>query len=392
MNHCVAWLGMPIRLFLSIRRSMTGASASLLIILIVSLNIVWGYPWTGVFSASLAMLGVVYFVNRLLAPRLQIEASPPDHSPVGEPFDVALHLHQHGRLPTFDLQLRFANSRKGKDAFTRKKEEVELIETLGPGEYASATLTLKGTRRGIHDLPKVEVRSPFPFHVFEGQQSFACDTQIAITPAPLDQSQEDRAQVFIDQVSGWTQRQLSGESFDYVGNREYEVGMPVRRWDFRSWARLGRPIVQEFQTPSLRMITILLDASMGSKPVTAQTVDDFEVMLQWVATAIHHWNRLSVSTRMYVSSEPVEDFLAQQTSGAPELTSLLVQLATIEPITPAESDQRMARVLHEVGAPSAMVFSLRNDIGDTPGETSVFEGVSRVHFDDLSKEMQETAS
>ncbi len=52
---CVPWSGdlspVPFTLSLSVRRSMTGASATLLVIGIVTLNIIWGYPWVGMFSS-----------------------------------------------------------------------------------------------------------------------------------------------------------------------------------------------------------------------------------------------------------------------------------------------------------------------------------------------------
>ncbi|MCG8648681.1 MAG: DUF58 domain-containing protein, partial [Pirellulales bacterium] len=62
----------PLWMFLSVRRSMTAASVSALLIGIITLNIVWGYPWTGMFSASLSMLTIGWIVNRLMHPRLAV--------------------------------------------------------------------------------------------------------------------------------------------------------------------------------------------------------------------------------------------------------------------------------------------------------------------------------
>ncbi len=65
----------------------------------------------------------------------------------------------------------------------------------------------------------------------------------------------------LDAFGGWSHKLLSGDALDYTGSREYQVGMPVRRWDFTSWARLGRPIVREFQSPSIQLVTLIVDTS-----------------------------------------------------------------------------------------------------------------------------------
>jgi len=55
-----------------------------------------------------------------------------------------------------------------------------------------------------------------------------------------------------------------GESPEYVGNREYVPGEPARRLDFRSWARLGKPVVREYQEEYYCRIALILDTYMPS--------------------------------------------------------------------------------------------------------------------------------
>ena len=56
-----------------------------------------------------------------------------------------------------------------------------------------------------------------------------------------------------------------GESPEYIGNREYVPGEPVRRIDFRSWARLGKPVVREFQEEYYCRIALVLDTHVVPK-------------------------------------------------------------------------------------------------------------------------------
>ena len=70
---------------------------------------------------------------------------------------------------------------------------------------------------------------------------------------------------------------------EYIGNREYQEGMPVRRWDYSSWARTGKPIVREYREQQRGTATIFIDNFFDEN--AKQPVEDFEALLS-LATAI----------------------------------------------------------------------------------------------------------
>ncbi|KAA1261202.1 hypothetical protein LF1_37480 [Rubripirellula obstinata] len=372
---------MPVSLLVGIRRSMTGASASLLLIAIVSLNIVWGYPWMGMFAATSTMLVIGIIVNRLLGPRLAVQLSLPNYAVSGDSFSVTMHLHHRGRLPTFDNRIGFENqpsrllSNRERSIVPCDQQSFQMVPFIEANGRLQTHVSLKGFRRGIHILPPVEATTLFPFHLFECKRAWDGNASIAIAPAPLDRDKDVMCGALIDQISRWTRRWQSGDSFDFAGNREYEVGMPVRRWDFRSWARLGRPIVQEFQSPSTRMATIIVDSSVDTSIHSDKSVKeqeaDFEQLLRWVATAIEHWSRLSVATRMYVSSEPASAFLGSDYLGVSDLPKLMVQLAAATMIEANESERRIETVLGNVDPKSVILFTVRKRFGPNQGDQDV---------------------
>ena len=370
------WLWMPVSLFLNIRRSMTGASASLLLVAIISLNIVWGYPWMGMFSATTTLLVVGIAANRLFGPRLVVQLSPPTYAVLGEAFSVTMHLNHRGHLPTFDNRIGFVSQRPKLGASRRPSSSQEsiapcdqqssqLIPFIDAKSRLQTHLTLRGSRRGIHHLPPVESRTLFPFHLFKCRRRWHSHSNIAIAPKPLDADDDPMFGRLMDQMNRWTQRWRAGDSFDFAGNREYVFGMPVRRWDFRSWARLGRPIVQEFQSPSMRIVTIVVDASLDHDRSINNQKQHFEQLLRWVVTAVEHWSRLSVATRMYISSDSAESFLDADYQGVSELPKLMVQLAGATMIEAKESEQRIETVLGGVDINSVILFTAhdrgRND-------------------------------
>jgi len=50
-----------------------------------------------------------------------------------------------------------------------------------------------------------------------------------------------------------------GESPEYIGNREYVPGDSARRIDYRSWARLAKPVVREYQEEYYCRVALVLD-------------------------------------------------------------------------------------------------------------------------------------
>lgn len=344
---------------------MTGASATLLLIAIISLNIVWGYPWVGIFSASVTLFVVGFLLNRLFRPCVDVEFSLPTYVHVGKEFTPTVHLYHRGKLATFDLYVAAETIRRR----FRKPIEVSHPVTInhsGPqiamidaGKRADTRMVMQAHVRGIHKLPRFQVVSSFPFNLFRWVSRIHPGATIAVAPRPLSEDENDGSQLMIDQLDRWTNRWLMGENFEYAGNRDYVMGMPVRRWDFRSWARLGRPIVREFQTPTLQVANIFVDTAMDSVLPKKQAKAGIEMMLRLVATTIQRWQRQAINSRMYVTSEAVESFVTQNDLGKSDPASLFVQLATATSVKDSVSDDRMAEVMETTRDSRSLLFTTR---------------------------------
>ncbi len=84
---------------------------------------------------------------------------------------------------------------------------------------------------------------------------------IEIAPAICRQAVVEDAAIHDDLQEHTASMKSSLLMNDYVGSREYQIGMPVRRWDFASWARLGKPAVREFAGHSDTLLVIVVDTS-----------------------------------------------------------------------------------------------------------------------------------
>ena len=90
-----------------------------------------------------------------------------------------------------------------------------------------------------------------------------------------------------------------GDSLEFVGTREYREGDALRKIHWRSWARLGRPVVKEYQEEYFSRIALVLDTFLPTRP-RPRECDRFEAAISVVASLADHFSR----------SEEVVDILA----------------------------------------------------------------------------------
>jgi uncharacterized protein (DUF58 family) len=366
-------IGFPLRLFLSIRRSMTAASVTLLLVGIITLNIIWGFPWVGMFSACSSLLFVGFAINRLMCPHLRINFSLPNSAPANQSFTVVAHVENRRRIPAIDLAIRFEQPPTSTRAIRRSAishwlpTPPQKLSVIRPGERKDFGTSMASDRRGIHYLPDVVVISMFPFHLFRYSGRYPSEAKIAITPCPLRGDEDAMSRGLIDTLGDCTHRLLAGDALDYTGSREYEVGMPVRSWDFRAWARLGRPIVREFQSPSIQMVTLIIDTSIGHQTsgvhsVCSESEPAVERVLSLAAAAVNDLTRKLVRVCLYVSSESPSS-LAEFGPAQSHLDceSLLIRLAAAEYVTPEDADQRIQQVIAQLGGSPGLIVTARRD-------------------------------
>ncbi|MEM0927492.1 MAG: DUF58 domain-containing protein, partial [Planctomycetota bacterium] len=347
MRQLSSGLLAPWRFYESLRRSMTLASVMAMLCLLMTLNVIWGFPWSGMMGGCVAMLFAGFAINRFMSPKLRLSLSVPRSSAVGHPFALSARLENQRSLPA--LNLRVGWQREGtREVFERRTvtpweaSPPVSVEVLRGNDVLQWHGQMRFNQRGVYDVPPFQVSSSFPFHLFYRRKSIPTDTQIAVTPAPLSSDQDPASRVLLTKIGEWAKQLVVGAPVEYVGNREYEVGMPVRRWDFASWARLGRPIVREYHAPSIQAVTLLVDTSVlpAENQTRAQTkrqrqieAISFERLMSAATTAISEMLHRRIQLKLIV---PCEDEANNETSSlhaADSKESLLIRLAEANPIS-----------------------------------------------------------
>lgn len=366
----------PIRLLLAVRQSLTPASVTLLLIGIVSTNIIWGYPWIGIFAACVTMFVVGIALNRWSLPNLETDFVLPRSAVAGTPFQSKLILANSSWFPALELDVASEAKRPLPGMHGGQfvmHIEARSILTIDPGKRCLLNATLLCQTRGIQRLPEIAVTTWFPFHLFKYTRQVSTSASIPITPRLLTNEDDLTVSGMLDSLGHWTRKVLSGDAMDYTGSREYVPGMPVRRWDFLSWARLGQPIIREYQSPSVRTIHLIVDTATDPKQAgnSRQAKQSLETVLSYTATAVEYICRQPIQIRLFVTGH--EDSI--QAESRTDRESLLIQLAAASPESAERASQSMIEICNQNDRTPVLLFTGRtNPFGDfsVPPSVTIF--------------------
>ena len=208
------------------------------------------------FCALVVLLATSAGVGSLFRPTVGLEPDLPERGTAGVPLSGPVRVTNRSRFrPAFDLHVGFYDL---PDAFEAPPERVA-IDQLSPGESAAATVAFTPRSRGIWELPPLRAYSSFPFRVARGGWSKTALPPLLVRPSftPLDRL--DLPAGGGRHAGGNALSNRVGNSPEFLGNREYVPGEPVRRLDVRAWARTGEPVVREFQEEQRPRVAVLLD-------------------------------------------------------------------------------------------------------------------------------------
>ena len=213
-------------------------------------------PIYQMFCALFFLPAVVEGVGTLLRPKLDVRCQVPSRATVGVPLTGQVSIGNRGIFTAFDLMVGFFEMNHA----IQHRDADRVVASLRTGGEAEIPFELLCTRRGRFPLVSVLVHSTFPFNLmrFGGSQI----PLPALTVIPAYESLD-----YFDVPVGTRGRPThpaplhgaKGDSPEYVGNREYVLGEAAVRLDFRAWARLGRPVVREYQDEYSFRCALILD-------------------------------------------------------------------------------------------------------------------------------------
>lgn len=219
--------------------------------------------------ALAALLLVAASIGVAVRPRALVVGRFPEKGTAGQALSAQFTVINNLRFPAYDVSAGFFDL----PTTIHQEEADQIVPTLSGRASVTIPVVIRPERRGLYALPDLRIYSTFPFGLGRFGQSRHSLPPLLVQPAfhPLSGISIPISTRY--QPGGISLTSNVGESPEYIGNREYIPGEPVRRLDFRSWARLGRPVVREYQEEYYCRIALILDTYVA--PGRKATVNGF---------------------------------------------------------------------------------------------------------------------
>ncbi len=211
-----------------------------------------------VWSALLGLLATSVLASRLARVPLLAELQTPRNTLAGSTLELPLRVSNPTGRTALDLQFSLLDPPAGLDW-----SRVEL-ERLSPGEERVLSLPVGFPRRGHLVLEGVRQENVFPLGLWRDARRLRQPRSLLVYPAfhPLLSLDIPVGRRY--QPGGIALTSHVGESTEFVSTREFRTGDSLRNIHWRSWGRLGRPVVKEFQEEYFCRIALLLDTFVPS--------------------------------------------------------------------------------------------------------------------------------
>jgi len=265
------------------------------------------------------------------SPRLAVACEMPARVECGSDFPIRYNVRNTGRRTARDITVE---SLIYSDYFqfrlrrpTLQRLPAGAAETLSGGGRALA--------RGMYTLPGLRWDSAFPLGFWRWGATDRRERLLFIYPryTRLDALDLPLGPRRRNELSA--SAELTREAFEFAGCREYRDGDALRHVHPRSSARIGAPVIKEFQAAGRSRTALLLDTRphqplRGLRPLT-RSHDTFEAALSLGAAIVEALSRSDRILELLVAGPEIHRFVSAGRTGY--LEEVLDILAGIEPAT-----------------------------------------------------------
>jgi len=334
------------------RRRITANGRMLLIVLLVSgpvsAAIGIGMPLY-YFSVFLFMLLLVGRLGGLLfGPRVELKRDLPERCAAGAEIRVYATVRNRGYLSVFDL----AASERMPHMSIELADQPEYVDCLPAGAAGELTYTLRPTLRGVYDFKGPVAMTVFPLGVYHHTRNFADSRRMLVYPRFMPLQAVDLPVGRKHQPGGLQMVSHVGDSEEFLGNREYRPGDRLRDIHHTAWARVGFPVVREFQQEYLCRIAMICDTFLPHQGRRARR--DLEAALSLSAAIADVLSRREYVIDIFAAGPDLYHFQAGRSLAY--LDNILDILACIEPCRQSPFATIAPAIMEEIGEISTAVM------------------------------------
>lgn len=279
--------------------------------------------------AVIAMIVASMFIGWLLRPRVVVQSVYPQRVESGRRFTIRYQVTNLGRGTACDVDVE---TLPHPNILDLRLQRVSLA-ALPAGQTRAADGAGHALRRGRYLLPPLRWDTDFPFGLWRCGRTDWATRQLTVHPASTPLKSLDLPLGPRNTAETPSPRQLARSAIEFHGCREYRPGDALRHLHPRSFARLGTPVVKEFQAEGHGRTAILVDTwrkaptpelGLMADPVVEATLSLTAAMVEWLA-------REDRVLELLVAGPGLYRFESAGRAGYVE--EVLDILASVEPVT-----------------------------------------------------------
>ena len=229
------------------------------------------------FFICFGFIGLV--INGIMRPKVDLKHAIPKRSVAGEVIPFSITAKNIAKSTARDVVVQAGDLLD----FCKIEPEKQLVDIIPPGKKQEFRFNIKFKRRGSYTFPGFRVDTAYPFGFNLLGRYISQETSLLVYPKFLPIANLHIPTGRRYQPGGVALVSKLGDSTEYIGNREYQVGDKLRDIDWRSWSRLGDPFVREYQEEYFCRVALILDTNLGKK-INSLKKEDFEASLSLAAT------------------------------------------------------------------------------------------------------------
>ncbi len=294
---------------------------------------------------ALFILAAVFWLLALLAAlrlpvRVAVEARHAERICAGETLRIDVRVRRLVRFPEVALQLQLANLPVGLAPLARDGVSVPVAAQDGS---ASLPLPLYCSRRGVYALQGFRISMDFPFGLLNAYRVLPRQSALLVYPHFTQLANLHLPGGTLTNPGGVVLQSRLGDSFELLGNRDYQDGDDIRHIDWRATARMQSAIVREYTQEYFFRVGIVLDTFLSPRAREAER-DNFERAVSVCASVSDYMARQDYLVDIFAAGPRLYHLAVGQSSVY--LDEILDILACIEPY-PQESFTKLTPELGE---------------------------------------------
>jgi len=289
--------------------------------------------WSGLLS--------VYFISivmsRLARAKLDVEVEAPDRVKHGQLFRIEVLARNTGKRAARDVRLRYRVPES-----LEAVKEVPFQDCLAPEERFLFIQQLNPKKRGAYHLKQLVQETCFPFGLWQDVKTHPIEHSFLVYPKFHPLRVLDIPVGMKYQPGGLALTSFLGDSTEFLSTREFRPGDPLRHIHWRSWARLGIPIVKEYGEEYFCRLALIVDTAL---PLDAEE-NNLEQSISLAASITDYLSREEYVIDIFAAGPKL--YYLQAGRSLAYLQNILDILACLEPTPPNdESFQEMEAALKE---------------------------------------------